>query len=177
MESFLDTLMASPCEVLRNREPPLDLLDELRPDPPSDEPYAKRLLREDEQGEILLMTWNPGVRCAPHGHDAARGTVAILEGTFEERRFEFEGDGLRRVRRQRAGAPETVDIPRGAIHDMLLCEGEGPGCTLHVYRPRIDRMRIYDRDEQRTLVVGPGAGAWLPPAHSDIVRIDEWGAK
>lgn len=174
MEEFLDRLLADPERRLDAMKIPRRELLDARPAPPDQRPYARRLLHSDEDVEVLLMTWNCGVRCAPHDHDeAVRGRVVVLRGGFEERQFEFvEGElEVTAVRRPVVGA--CIGISERCIHDMVAREGDPP-VTLHVYWPRIERMRVFDREGRRTFVVGEGAGAWLPPDEETVRRVEPW---
>src|ERR1043165_7967198 len=63
-------------------------------DPNDGEPYSRTILRVDDEVEIMLARWRPGQRCAPHDHGGAGGFVIVLQGRFEERRFDWDGPRL-----------------------------------------------------------------------------------
>lgn len=172
MQSFLDPLLrqvaakaALSCDLLPRRQ-----LLGMAEAPINGRPYGRRLLDAGQRGEVLLMSWNPGVRCAPHDHDGAHGAMFVLRGSLVERDYDYHGE--LRLRGQRDLAEGTVfRLPEGRIHDMVGYDG---AVTLHVYVPRIERMRIFDTQRRRTLTVGEDIGAWLPGDDRGIVDVQSW---
>ena len=78
--------------------------------PNDGEPYSRSILRVDDEVEIMVARWRPGHRCAPHDHGGSGGFVVAVEGTFQERRFGWEGTQL--------VVAETTTRPEGeAIRD------------------------------------------------------------
>jgi len=139
--------------------------------PDSTNPYERRLISADEQHEILVMTWRDGGLCAPHDHGEAGGHVHVISGALIERRYRFDGRELVVESEARAEAPALLAIGPGIIHDMRASPGT---VTVHVYRPRVLGMRIYDVDARETLIVSDDCGAWIPNDPSDIQARFGW---
>lgn len=144
-------------------------LEALRAAPSAGRPYGRVPLHHGARGEVMLASWQPGVRCAPHDHGGASGLVLVLAGRFEERLFALDGPALaapREVRRWRAG--EAIAVARDVVHDMQ--SAEPVGLTLHLYPGDAAPARVYDAEARCTYLVR--GGAWLPPDY--VVRREEW---
>ena len=164
----------------RVSRPPADasVIDAL-PFPGPGEPYGRQLLVADAHQETLVMTWRPGATCAPHDHgETSSGTIHVLHGTFIERRFVLKGGALEPLSETRVSAPALLSIPAGVIHDMQLAPGDSQhdafGLTVHVYRPRIEHMRVYDTAARETLIVVDDQGAWVPTDEARIIAREPW---
>jgi SAM-dependent methyltransferase len=129
------------------------------PAPNDGEPYSRSILRVDDEVEIMLARWRPGRRCAPHDHGGAGGFVILLEGTFEERRFGWDGQELVVTQSASLPAGEVTGITSEVIHDMVAPEG---GLSLHFYSPPASSMRVFDRDRREVLELVGNYGAWIP---------------
>ncbi|AMD55634.1 hypothetical protein ATO49_22485 [Mycolicibacterium fortuitum subsp. fortuitum DSM 46621 = ATCC 6841 = JCM 6387] len=91
-------------------------------DPNDGEPYSRTILRVDEV-EIMLARWRPGQRCAPHDHGGAGGFVIVLQGGFEERRFDWDGPRLTVTTSTEHHTGEVTSITSDVIHDMAGLDG------------------------------------------------------
>jgi len=127
--------------------------------PAPGEPYGRTLVHADDAHEMILMRWRPGMPCAPHDHGGASGVIHLLEGVFTERVYAREGDRLIVVAERTVTAPAVVTVGPGHLHDMSC---DRAGASLHVYRPRIAAMRVYDLARREALVVSDDCGAWIP---------------
>lgn len=127
-------------------------------DPKDGEPYSRTILRVDEV-EIMLARWRPGQRCAPHDHGGAGGFVIVLQGGFEERRFDWDGPRLTVTTSTEHHTGEVTSITSDVIHDMAGLDG---GLTLHFYSPPATSMRVFDLDRSEMLELVGNYGAWIP---------------
>lgn len=127
-------------------------------DPNDGEPYSRTILRVDEV-EIMLARWRPGQRCAPHDHGGAGGFVIVLQGGFEERRFDWDGPRLTVTTSTEHHTGEVTSITSDVIHDMAGLDG---GLTLHFYSPPATSMRVFDLDRSEMLELVGNYGAWIP---------------
>ena len=129
------------------------------PLPGGGEPYSRTILRADDEVEIMLARWRPRHRCAPHDHGGAGGFVIPVQGTFQERRFDWAGSDL--MVTERAIRPEGIPIPISSddIHDMAA---SGCGLSLHFYSPPATSMRVFDVDRAEALDLVGDYGAWIP---------------
>jgi len=135
------------------------------------EPYGRALLAESAEAELLLMRWAPGVACAPHDHADASGIVRVLWGELRETVFTRSDDSLDVALGRPLRAGDVVEFGRGHVHQMCA---EGAAATLHVYRPRIRGMRVWDLDAGRLLVVDDAHGAFVPRDAARIVASRPW---
>ena len=135
-------------------------------------PYSRTILHRSQRCEVLLATWGDGARCAPHDHGCARGFVLLLRGRFVERTWARRGPQLVVTQTRIFQAPARLPVDSGSIHDMQATEG---GRSLHVYRPSIRAMRVFDVTRRETLVVSDDCGAWIPSEKGQIVSREPWG--
>jgi len=134
-------------------------LDAIAQPPKPGEPYSRLILRADDEVEIMVARWRPGHRCAPHDHGGAGGFVIAVEGTFQERRFRW--DGARLVVAETTTRPEgeAIGISPDDIHDM---GAEAGGLSLHFYSPPAPGMRLFDMERAEVLELVGNYGAWIP---------------
>lgn len=146
-------------------------LSALRPSRVPAEPYARLPLCQGNRGEVMLASWRPGGRSAPHDHGQARGFVVILQGLFVETTYQFDGTELRAAEEREHGIGDLLEAPPGMIHEL---EAQGAGLTLHVYVPRIEGMRVYDVGARATLRVSDDCGAWVPRRREAVLERRPW---
>lgn len=139
--------------------------------PPAGEAYSRKLLHRELGAEVLLAAWAEGARCAPHDHGRALGVVHLLRGRFLERTWGRSGRDLVVTGTRTLDAPARLEVDDGSIHDM---EASAGGISLHVYRPCIREMRVYDVIRRETLVVSDDCGAWIPSETRQIVSREVW---
>ncbi len=136
------------------------------------EPYGRAVLLAREDAEVVLMWWRAQAPCAPHDHGQAGGHVLVLEGEVHERAWGWsQGELVAQDGAQVARAGEVVALGPGRVHDMVAPEG---ALTLHLYKPRIRGMRVFDVARRRTLVVADDCGAWVPAREALIEEVLWW---
>lgn len=141
--------------------PPLEGQDwwSLAQAPAAGTPYGRRILHAGPTGEVLLLSWAPGVATAPHDHGGAGGWVRVVAGALEEQRYHRAPEGLRALGWRGLGRGQTSALRPQDVHAMRAA---GPTLSLHLYRPMADRgMRLFAEDGRSTQV-GAGCGAWWP---------------
>ena len=143
----------------------------LRAGPEPGEPYGRRALHRDEAGEVMLAGWATDAECAPHDHAGGVGVVRVLDGAFTETDWVWRDGILARgvTRRWRAG--QSIPVVAGGIHSMAA---HGGGTTLHLYRPAISGMRVFDPACRQTLSVRDDCGAWVPRDEALILARVDW---
>lgn len=134
-------------------------------------PYSRLPLYRGAEGEVLLVAWSEAVECAPHDHGTATGRVALLRGVFTERLWDWKQKRLHPFGKRKLRTGMVLRVTAGSIHSMYA---EGSGVSLHVYTPAITRMRVYDLQARRTLIVSDDCGAWIPEDASQIVAAQRW---
>lgn len=150
----------------------------LRAEPESGEPYGRRPLYREAAGEVMLAGWRDGAECAPHDHAGGEGVVLVLAGTFTETDWVWRDGGLARGPSRRWQTGDAIPVAVGGIHSMRAHDenddaGTG-GTTLHLYRPAIVGMRVFDPARQETLAVRDACGAWIPRDEALIVSRVAW---
>lgn len=139
--------------------------------PRDGEPYGRRVLSVDAQGEVMLASWRSGATCAPHDHGGARGMVLVLEGRLTETvQTPFRG-GLRPGPSRTVTAGDLLHVEPRMVHEM---RADDEALTLHVYVPRVRPMRVYDRVSCATLHVADACGAWVPSDPSLVLERCSW---
>lgn len=138
-------------------------------------PYDRLVLGSSENCEIMLARWTAGVPCAPHDHGRSSGWVFFLSGHFEESSFSWNGEFLRSGATNSHPEGTHVRVDNGDIHSCTwLAKSEGEGLSLHVYFPPITKMRVWDVERHRTLVVADDCGAWIPHDENQVIEAQPW---
>jgi len=128
-------------------------------------PYSRQKIYESDELEVMVANWEPDFRCAPHDHGGASGFVALLRGSFNERRFAWDGPSLVVTGDADRTAGDSIAFGPEVIHDMVAPLG---GLTLHAYTPPPQRMNVYDLEREEVLDLVGNFGAWIPDA--DVPR-------
>jgi hypothetical protein len=74
------------------------------------EPYERRVLLNSSSFEVMMATWRPGIRCAPHDHGGASGLVLLLSGSFIERSWELRDGRLELIGEEVLKAPAVTSV-------------------------------------------------------------------
>lgn len=122
-------------------------------------PYSRQKIYESDELEVMIANWEPDFRCAPHDHGGASGFVALLRGSFDERRFAWDGPNLAVTEQTDRAEGGWLAFGPEVIHDMVAPLG---GLTLHAYSPPPQRMNVYDLDREEVLDLVGNFGAWIP---------------
>jgi len=134
-------------------------------------PYSRVVLGGERACEIMLARWAPDRLCAPHDHGLSSGWVFYFEHEFEEQSYEWRGGELTPVATHTHRPGRYTEVHRSEIHS---CMAAGSGLSLHVYFPRIEKMRVYDLERRRTLVVADDCGAWIPSRPEQVIEATPW---
>jgi SAM-dependent methyltransferase/predicted metal-dependent enzyme (double-stranded beta helix superfamily) len=137
----------------------LPALDEVVLEAGPGTPYSRQKLYESDDLEVMVANWAPDLRCAPHDHGGSAGFVALLRGTFDERRFAWDGPRLVVTDEAEREAGSWLAFGPEVIHDMVAPTG---GLTLHAYAPPPQRMNVYDLEREEVLDLVGSFGAWIP---------------
>lgn len=126
-------------------------------------PYSRKLLLSEAACEVMLARWTPGTSCAPHNHGSSRGWVFYLEGRFQEDHYGWTDKQTRNQLKRLDSivhlSGSHTQVRESEIHS---CQCSTAGLSLHIYFPRIQRMKVFDMEQKRTLTVTDDCGAWIP---------------
>jgi len=134
-------------------------------------PYSRVVLSSAPECEIMLARWTPDRVCAPHDHGASAGWVFYFEQDFEEHAYRWQDGALVQHATHQHRAGTWTQVVKNEIHS---CRSKGGGLSLHVYFPRIEKMRVYDIEGRRTIVVSDNCGAWIPLRPEQRVKETAW---
>jgi cysteine dioxygenase len=155
------------------REAGLDAprLSSINPAPDPVTPYSRVVFSAAPECEIMLARWTPDRECAPHDHGASAGWVFYLEGNFVEESYRWQDGELISAGSHAHRAGTHTEVRKDEIHS---CKCDGQGLSLHIYFPRIERMRVYDPEGRRTITVSDDCGAWIPDRPEQRVAETPW---
>lgn len=139
--------------------------------PDSANSYGRNVILRTPQLEVMVATWTPGVRCAPHDHGGSVGAVLVLQGSGRHSLYRITNRALELVSEDLVTAGEILSFGSELVHAMVDGGSELPLMTLHLYTTAIDGMVVYDVPRRRTLVVDGTCGAWVP---SDQSQLTQW---
>lgn len=134
-------------------------------------PYSRVVLWGEPACEMMLARWTPDRVCAPHDHGSSAGWVFYFEHEFVEHAYAWRGGTLTRVAAHTHRPGSYTEVRHHEIHS---CMAIGSGLSLHVYFPRIEKMRVHDLEGRRTLVVADDCGAWIPSRPEQVIEATPW---
>ena len=94
--------------------------------------YGRKLVYQQAQFEIMVMSWVPGDFSAIHDHGAMQWGAVQCFGAAEHYAYELDGDRLR----TKASCPYTSGSAKAVEHDLIHQMGNAgtsPFLSLHVY--------------------------------------------
>jgi cysteine dioxygenase len=112
--------------------------------------YRRNRIRRTEAYEMLLICWAPGQESPVHDHTGSVCAFQVLDGCCHEQPFRRVPDGPAGVLRARAAGSYTAH-PKNSVcvsqdSDIHRVANLSPAqnlCTLHLYSPPLDAMRLY----------------------------------
>ncbi len=134
-------------------------------------PYSRVVLSDSPECEIMLARWAPERICAPHDHGTSAGWVFYFDQEFEEYAYKWREGELVQHATHRHLPGSYTQVVKNEIHS---CKTSGSGMSLHIYFPRIEKMRVFDIEGRKTLVVSDNCGAWIPREPEQVVKETAW---
>ncbi len=113
---------------------------------PNAHAYARHRIARTERYEVLVMTWLPGQRSAPHDHGGSVCAFRVVAGHVSETGFASAIDGcVEPQQHYQIGAGDlVVDSSGGGVHALANADGATePLVTLHVYAPPLAELRRF----------------------------------
>lgn len=107
--------------------------------------YRRNVIAASPWFELLALTWRSG-HCTPiHDHEGVSCAFRVVHGTGTETRFGMTPSGLICATGSVQMEPGYVCAARDAdIHQVANMQARGQDLiTLHIYSPRIKKMRTY----------------------------------
>lgn len=140
---------------------------------PKQHAYSRFVLYASPHLEIMLARWHPQKPCAPHDHGGAMGVVWCLRGNLLETEYRFTQGFLRKKAEMVFAESQAALVYAEEIHSSVALND---ALTLHVYWPKILRMKIYDPFRQEVLTVQDNVGAWFDLLPEQIQHRQTWCA-
>ncbi|WP_169791698.1 FAD/NAD(P)-binding protein [Sandaracinus amylolyticus] len=112
---------------------------------PGEHGYTRRRIARTDAFEMLVMTWRPGQRSAPHDHAGSLCALRVMRGGVHETRYAPAPDGLvdpcaRGELREGEVAVDTTT----EVHALSNDASDGSLLvTLHVYAPPLPELRRF----------------------------------
>jgi cysteine dioxygenase len=120
--------------------------------------YHRELMVKADDYQILVLAWLPGQNSPIHNHRGSQCCVRVLQGTAIEIRYARTPDGYFETRMDRYDAGSVFGGEDADIHTV-----ENPPIamealvTMHVYRPALTRMELFEVQNHRLIVLQPAA--------------------
>jgi hypothetical protein len=92
--------------------------------------------------EVMLIAWESGHVTPIHDHRGVMGGMAVLSGTLAEERFMTPHERPELVENRQRPEGDLSDIGPTVLH--RLTPATGRAISLHVYRPPLRTMGIWD---------------------------------
>lgn len=142
------------------------------PRPVSGEPYSRKILFKSKDMEVMIANWSMKTVSSPHNHGASRGLIWFVDGSFAEQNFIFRNQDLVHV--DDSVLYKENSVVKVVSSDIHSCGPESEGISLHLYSPPINKMKVWDCDQRRTLTVADDCGAWVPSNSQLILSSVNW---
>lgn len=104
-------------------------------------PYEREIVFQNEDAELVKVTWPKGSSSVAHDHGESHGLIRILEGEIYQKIFDKETK--RFLTESVHGKGEVFLESPDMIHIMGNSSSEKVAVTLHYYSPRL-KMESYD---------------------------------
>jgi len=99
---------------------------------PKKESYGRRLIFDNGNFKILLMSWTPGDFTAIHNHGIAEFGCVYFFGEATHRLYSFNNDELKIIKKDIFHKSQIVPV-RGDLTHLMGNAGSGDFATLHIY--------------------------------------------
>jgi alkylation response protein AidB-like acyl-CoA dehydrogenase len=135
-------------------------------------PYARRVLVDTPQLQIVAARWRKGAKCDLHGHSESTVLYRIISGTVEEERYVLR-DGQYVHELELFAQNDESLLPAGSFHQLRALEET---ITLHAYSPRPDDSlsELNPRDRHLITEARRHSKAYEKPAR---IEFPQWGVK
>jgi len=173
--------------------------------------YTRNLICSSDDMEVLLMCWPAGAASSIHCHDDSSCWVAAVEGEVHEVQYAFPTCDRKFLHEQlrkpsgaigRCGALRVTNVTKlggdDAPSTSYICNNIGvhrienrssqPAITMHVYAPRLRRMKAFRELPGGGSIVtvtapsfmsegGEKTGEWGAHTHPDgIIDVEKWNS-
>ncbi|MEO8166185.1 MAG: cysteine dioxygenase family protein [Betaproteobacteria bacterium] len=134
-------------------------LDEVGPYVRFDEDrYHRELMVKADEYQILVLAWLPGQKSPIHNHRGSQCCVRVLQGTAVETVYTHTRDGFFETRTDRYATGSVLGGEDTDLHTVENAATAKQGLvTMHVYRPALTRMELFDIENGRLVVREPAA--------------------
>ena len=139
--------------VKANRIAASDVAEHVRFDPAH---YHRESVVKTDTYQMLALAWLPGQRSPIHNHRGSQCCVRVLRGTAVETVFTPTRDGFFETRIDRHDAGSVLGGEDADIHVVENAASADIGLvTMHIYRPALTRMELFEVRNNRLVVVSP----------------------
>jgi predicted metal-dependent enzyme (double-stranded beta helix superfamily) len=108
----------------------------------SNERYMRHPILLWDEWEVMLIAWSSGQVTPIHDHRGVMGGMVMLSGTLIEERYTTLNDRPELADNRARPEGDLSDIGPTVLH--RLCASTGRAVSLHVYRPPLRTMGIWD---------------------------------
>jgi len=120
------------------------------------ERYHRELMVKADDYQILVLGWLPGQKSPIHNHRGSQCCVRVLQGTAVETVYTHTRDGYFETRTDRYPTGSVLGGEDADIHTVENLNSAREGLvTMHVYRPPLTRMELFDVEDGRLVVREP----------------------
>ena len=104
--------------------------------------YVRHPILVSDGWEVMLIAWETGQKTPIHDHRGVMGSMAIFSGSLVEERFDAPAGRPELTDRSVRPAGDLCDIGPEVLHRLF--PGKGRSISLHVYRPPLREMGIWE---------------------------------
>lgn len=117
---------------------------------PTAERWSARLHADDDV-DVWLISWVPGIATELHDHAGSLGALTVLSGALAEYRW-----GGTELKYRTLEAGDQASFPLGWVHDVVQAPGtasgpDQPTLSVHAYSPPLSAMSFYEVTDHGSL--------------------------
>jgi hypothetical protein len=104
--------------------------------------YVRHPIHLGADWEVMLIAWESGQKTPIHDHRGSMGSMAVFSGSLVEERFDTPGQKPDLIDRTTRGSGDVSETGPEVLHRLF--PGKGRAISLHVYRPPLREMGIWE---------------------------------
>lgn len=118
--------------------------------------YHRESVVKTDGYQVLVLGWLPGQKSPIHNHLGAQCCVGVLQGLAVETVFTCTADGAVQIDTEHYAAGSVFSGEDADVHTVEnLAEANQGLVTLHIYRPALTRMQLFDLVDGRLIIRNP----------------------
>ena len=113
----------------------------------SSKKYIRNCVAKGDGFELILLAWEEGQKAPIHGHDGNEGWIYVIQGEFEEKRYNLNPETEDLILKSKTLISEKevwhTSKDKSEYHSIRN-SNKGRSLSLHLYKNRRLKFNVYD---------------------------------